>query len=105
MRRCAGQPAVAGAGVNQGFERALLLGRARAEPVVFLRAPTFDAEHASSRALALRSELLDEHPAFAFERVLAKVKQSPELAREVFLTEGYLYSESPELAALYVNYN
>lgn len=32
------------------------------------------------------------------------VRKHPELAREVFLTEGYLYSDSPELSALYVDY-
>ena len=101
----AAEPALAGARVNSGFERGYLLGRARAEPIVFLRTPAFDAEHGSLQARALRAELAAaEHPAFAFERVLAKVKKSPELAREVFLTEGYLYTEPPELAALYVNY-
>jgi len=32
------------------------------------------------------------------------VNRDPALAREVFLLEGYLYSESPELAALFVNH-
>ena len=101
----AAQPALPGALVNSGFERGYLLGRARAEPVVFLRTPTFVAERSSLQARALRAELgAAERPAYAFERVLAKVKKSPELAREVFLTEGYLYTELPELAALYVNY-
>ena len=103
--RLGAEPALPGAVINAGFERALLLGRARAEPVVFWRAPVFNAAHSSSQAAAMRAALLaDEHPAFAFERVLAGVRKSPELAREVFLTEGYLSSESPELAALYVNY-
>jgi hypothetical protein len=105
MARLEAEPALPGAKVNGAFERAFLLGRARAEPVVFWRAPRFDPAHASGQAQALRDELrADEHPAYAFERVLLKVKKSPELAREVFLTEGYLYSDSPELAALFVNY-
>ncbi|MEI9950915.1 MAG: hypothetical protein WDO74_18545 [Pseudomonadota bacterium] len=105
LARLGAEPALPGAAVNAGFERGYLLGRARAEPVVFWRTPNFDARRGSREARALRAELAsDEHPAFAFERVLAKVKKSPELAREVFLTEGYLYTELPELAALYVNY-
>src|SRR6187431_2057267 len=103
--RLAAQPALAGAAVNEGFVRGYLLGRARGEPVAFLRAPSFDAQRGSLQARALRAELsAAEHPAYAFERVLGKVKKSPALTREVFLTEGYLYSERPELAVLYVNY-
>ncbi|HEY3253069.1 MAG TPA: hypothetical protein VGJ91_03940 [Polyangiaceae bacterium] len=105
LARLEAEPALPGAAINAGFERGYLLGRARAEPIVFLRAPHFDAQRGSLEARALRAELVvDDHPAYAFERVLAKVKKSPALAREVFLTEGYLYSEQPALAALYVNY-
>jgi hypothetical protein len=105
LARLSAESALPGARVNSGFERGYLLGRARAEPVVFLRTPSFDAQRGSPQARALRAELAaEERPAFAFERVLGKVKKSPELAREVFLSEGYLYTERPELAALYVNY-
>jgi hypothetical protein len=91
--------------VNGGLARALLLGRARSEPVIFLRAPAFDERTGSPVARALRAELASaEKPAYAFERALLRTKKSPELAREVFLTEGYLYTESPELAALFVSY-
>jgi hypothetical protein len=99
------EPAVPGAIVNAGFARAFLLGRARAEPVIFTRAPFFDSHGASPEARTLRADMLtDPHPAQAFERALLRIKKHPELAREIFLTEGYLYTESPELAALYVNF-
>ena len=105
LARLAGEPALPGAPINAGFERGYLLGRARGEPIAFLRTPTFDERRGSPPARTLREELAaEEHPAFAFERVLGRVKKHPELAREVFLTEGYLYSERPELAVLYVNY-
>jgi len=105
IARLSAETELPGAPVNAGFERALLLGRARAEPVVFLRAPRFDAQTGTPEARALRAALLSaDRPAFAFETVLAKVKKNPELAREVFLSEGYLYSDSPALAALFVNY-
>ncbi len=99
------EPALPGAIVNGGVPRATLLGRARAEPVLFTRPPQFDAAHASVEARQMREELVtDAHPAQAFERALLRVRKNPELAREVFLTEGYLYVEAPDLAALYVNF-
>jgi hypothetical protein len=105
IARLNAEPALPGAAVNAGFARALLLGRARAEPVIFTRPPRFDERAASSEGRALRAELsAAEQPAYAFERALSRAKKNPELAREVFLTEGYLYSESAELAALLVNY-
>lgn len=97
------EAALPGSVVNAGFARALLLGRARGEPVVFWRAPRFQPRDRSSAALALRRELeRGEHPGYAFERILSKLRKNPELAREVFLTEGYLYTESPALAVLFV---
>jgi len=105
LSRLQAETALPGAAMNAGFTRAHLLGRARAEPVAFVRAPQFDTRTSSLRARALREALeLEERPAFAFERALSEVKKNPELAREVFLTEGYLYTERPALAALYVNY-
>ena len=104
MLQLAAEPALPGALINGGFGRAALLGRARAEPVLFLRAPHFEEAAASPEARSLRADLGVPAPAFAFERALGKAKKNPELAREVFLTEGYLYTESPELAALFVNY-
>jgi hypothetical protein len=105
IARLSAEPALPGSPVNAGFLRAVLLARARAEPVLFTRAPVFDERTGSAEARALRAELsAAEQPAYAFERVLARTRKNPELAREVFLTEGYLYSESAELAALYVSY-
>jgi len=48
------EPALPGAVVNAGFERGYLLGRARAEPVAFVRTPHFDTQVGSFRARALR---------------------------------------------------
>ena len=105
IARLGTEPALPGAAINGQLTRAILLGRARAEPVVFWRAPVFDEARGTLQARALRADLAaDEHPAYAFERALAKARKSPELAREVFLTEGYLYTESAELGALFVNY-
>jgi hypothetical protein len=78
--------------------RAQLLGRAKSVPVLFLTRPEVDG---SVEATALR-QALEASPGYAaFDTVVGKVRRSPELARAVFLREGYLYTESPELATLY----
>jgi hypothetical protein len=78
--------------------RAQLLGRTRAVPVLFLARPEPDA---TEPAVALR-RMLEALPGYAtFDTVVGKVRRRPELARAVFLRDGYLYTENPELAALY----
>ncbi|HEY0464510.1 MAG TPA: hypothetical protein VGC79_09890, partial [Polyangiaceae bacterium] len=78
LARLAAAPALPGAAINAGFARGYLLGRARAEPVAFVRTPKFDAQRGSPEARALRADLAAaEQPAYAFERVLARVKKSP----------------------------
>lgn len=79
--------------------RAQLLGRTKSEPVLFLSRPEADASNPVAAALRQQLEGL---PGYArFDEVVGKVRQSPELARAVFLRDGYLYTENPELAALY----
>jgi len=75
IQRLSDEPGLPGALVNAGLPRALVLGRARAEPVIFTRAPQFDEHHASPEARALRADLgADPHPAQAFERALLRSK-------------------------------
>ena len=79
--------------------RAQLLGRTKNVPVLFLSRP--EPEPANPAADALRGAL-EAAPGYAtFDTVVGKVRRSPELARAVFLRDGYLYTESPELAVLY----
>lgn len=79
--------------------RAQLLGRTKSVPVLFLSRPEADA---SLPAAAPLRQLLETSPGYAtFDTVVGKVRRSPELARAVFLRDGYLYTENPELAALY----
>jgi len=79
--------------------RAQLLGRTKSTPVLFLSRP--EPEAIDAVAAALRQQL-DASPGYAtFDVVVGKVRRSPELARAVFLRDGYLYTENPELAALY----
>lgn len=79
--------------------RAELLGRARAEPVLFLSAPLPEAADAASRAW--RARLFGENPPYtAFTDVLRAFKRDPEALRRVVLTDGYLYADEPTLGTL-----
>ncbi|MDF3071414.1 MAG: hypothetical protein K0R38_7015, partial [Polyangiaceae bacterium] len=78
--------------------RAQLLGRTKSAPVLFLSRPEPDP---SPLASALRGEL-EAFPGYeAFGRVVGKVRKDPALARAVFLRQGYVYTENPDLAVLY----
>lgn len=79
--------------------RAQLLGRTKNVPVLFLSRPEPTANNPTAAALR---QMLEASPGYAtFDTVVGKVRKSPELARAVFLRDGYLYTENPELAALY----
>jgi hypothetical protein len=103
IERLLSLPALPGAVVNDGLPRAELLARAKAEPVVFERAPEPGAQ-LSPLAVQLRRELFaSAAPYKTFPRVFARLKQDKALARDVLLTNGYLYAESAELAIVLVN--
>jgi hypothetical protein len=79
--------------------RAQLLGRTKNVPVLFLSRPEPAANNPAAAALR---QSLEAAPGYAtFDTVVGKVRKTPELARAVFLRDGYLYTENPELAALY----
>jgi hypothetical protein len=84
---------------NQPELRAQLLGRAKSVPLFFLSRPEPATDNPAARALR---EELEASPGYhTFGVVVGKVRRDPELAQAVFLREGYLYTEVPELAALY----
>jgi hypothetical protein len=79
--------------------RAQLLGRTKNVPLLFVSRP--EPAPSDAVAAALR-QLLETSPGYkSFDTVVGKVRKTPELAQAVFLREGYLYTENPELAALY----
>ena len=80
--------------------RARVLARAKAEPVLFVRAPAIDPAE-SARARYLRNELVTRGYR-GLDRVMAAVNRQPALAREVLLREGYFYVDDSDLAALLV---
>jgi hypothetical protein len=92
-------PGVALPAVDQPELRAQLLGRSKAAPVLFLSEPPVDTENRI--AVGLRRDL-ERSPGYQmFDRVVGKVRADPALARAVFLRDGYLYTDMPELATLY----
>jgi hypothetical protein len=83
--------------------RAELLARGKGEPVLFLRAPR--QEPASGEAAIHRAEIArSPSPGWTLSRNYPRLINRPELAREVLLREGYLYAESPALAASLVQH-
>lgn len=89
-----------------GFEarRAEIVARAKSEPVLFRRAPAL-APDATTEVLGIRSQIdKSPSPAWALHGVYGHLRNRPEVARSVLLREGYLYSESPDLAAAFVDF-
>jgi len=79
--------------------RAQLFGRTKSSPVLFLSKPEPAADDPTARELA---RTLESSPGYStFDRVVGKVRQNPARARAVFLREGYLYTEDPQLAGLF----
>ena len=95
------QPAEPGApGLEQ--RRAEILGRAKAEPVLFRRAPK--PTSGSVEVESLRAQLHSSpSPGWALHGVYKTVGNRPDVARALLLSEGYLYSEIPSLAASFVD--
>lgn len=94
-------PALPGA---PGFEakRRELLGRAKGEPIVFLRAPRFEQE-LPLRLSLLREEMRRKSPYLGIPKVMEQLRYFPSDLRRIFLAEGYVYSESPAEAAVLID--
>jgi hypothetical protein len=92
------QPALVGVPALEAA-RAELMARAKAEPVVFLEAPV--AQAVPPDLAKLRSRLYHEGvPWQVLNDVFSKLKPYPQRLRQVLLTDGYLYADKPDLAAL-----
>jgi len=78
--------------------RGEILARARSVPLVFGRVPEAPAS-SSERVLKFRKLLKEsQRPAHDIQEVLRKTRRNFEERREVFLSEGYFYAETPLLA-------
>lgn len=84
-------------------KRAMILSRAKAEPVLFWRRPQ-EATGVSPEVATLRKRIeLGPNQGYALHSLYRVVKTRPEIARALLLREGYLYAEDPELAVAMVN--
>ena len=76
--------------------RVHVLGRARGEPMVFVREPRRPAPDAIPESLRPLRELLDSGPAGSrVEAVSKKLAREPEALRTLLLPEGYVYAADP----------
>ena len=97
--RLAAEPGAPGLEAKRGE----ILGRAKAEPVLFRRAPT-PLQDVTGEVRSLRSQLASSpSPGWALHGVFKTVRNRPDVARALLLSEGYLYSEVPSLAASFVD--
>lgn len=102
IQRAKLEPTLEGA---TGFEtkRALILSRAKAEPILFWRAPRLTRD-ASPEVETLRKRIeMGPNQGFALHSLYRVVKNRPEIARALMLREGYFYAEDPDLAVAMVN--
>jgi hypothetical protein len=78
--------------------RAEILARARSVPVVFLSTPKAPSD-ASTKAREYRRQLRESgDPGQTIFEIIKATSGLRELRRQVFLSDGYLYAESPQLA-------
>lgn len=75
--------------------RALLVARAKAEPLFFIAAPQPDpGADAATQSLRLQFEQTD-YPWRALKELKGRLSRRPEFARQLLLRDGYLYSDRP----------
>ncbi len=97
------QPAESGA---PEFQRARpqILGRARGEPVIWLREPRATPPHTlPPDARTLLKALEPARPVTWTRRLRARYRHDPDLLRKLVLREGYVYSSDPQMALALVN--
>ncbi|HXS17894.1 MAG TPA: hypothetical protein VN764_11930, partial [Polyangiaceae bacterium] len=96
------EPQVPGAPVLTEH-RAEILGRARAVPLVFTRRPQLDPTGLTEDEIRLAKKYRavleqSQDPAVDIQTVLRRTANRYALRRAIFLSEGYLYAETPRLA-------
>ena len=89
--------------VPLGRDRAELLGRAKAEPVIFVRAPRASEVAEAAVELYRRQIERSKTPGYTLHQLYKDVRRQRSVARGVVLREGYLYAESPGMGATLVS--
>ena len=79
-----------------------ILGRAKAEPVLFLTAP---AQEPASKEIENYRKVLRDSPnaGYSLYGIWRTIKNRPEVVRALVLQQGYLYSDDPQLAPALAN--
>jgi hypothetical protein len=103
IKRVLAEPAVPGA---PGYDarRADVLVRGKAEPVLFLDTPQFAEERSAEAQITSQQILEAPSPGWGLTRIYRNLARRPALLRELLLRQGYLYAESPSLAAALVEH-
>jgi hypothetical protein len=87
------EPALPGAPLYEK-QRAEILGRAKGEPIVFLRTPQ-PTPDLPLRLQLIRDKLKRGSPYMSVPTIINTLRFVPEDLRKVLLREGYVYSEDP----------
>jgi len=84
--------------------RTLIFGHAKAEPVLFARAPEWAASDDVAVRRYRRSVERASYPWDVVRSIVPRFLDHPEHGREVLLRDGYLYADTPELAFALVDH-
>ncbi len=76
-------------------QRALLLARAKAEPVLFLDVPKYTGEVSRGTAARRDSLLTTRYPRDLFLKTIATFRDFPQRLRDLVLRDGYIYTDDP----------
>src|SRR5690606_11847875 len=83
-------------------QRALLLARAKAEPVLFVDEPQFTGEVSRGMQARRQALLTSKYPRETFLSTIANFRAFPERLREVVLRDGYVYADDPNAAKVLI---
>jgi hypothetical protein len=84
--------------------RAFFLTQAKAEPVLFVRAPEYQREGVTLTVQGYRQMLLSgQNPFGTIQRILAESKGFPKQARQALLRDGYLFDTNPHVGTWLAN--
>lgn len=80
--------------------RAMVLARSKAEPVLFVDEPKYTGEVSPGVEARRRAILKSQHPSEVLEASIKLFRGFPERLRQLALRDGYLYTDDPKSARL-----
>ncbi len=82
--------------------RALLLARAKAEPVLFLDVPKYTGEVSPGTQARRQSLLTTKYPRDLYLKTIATFRDFPQRLRDLVLRDGYIYTDDPRAAKVLI---